>query len=409
MQTYSSRLRTSISNEEKKVVGSLQKERIKADSRSRQPRRGFHHFSQIPIFQSNTPDIQPKLKINTLGGQHEQEADKVAEQVVGASDVKAQKKCTACASCGQTCASCANKKKNNIDVGKLLFKANPGGAQAIGSPHSVMKSLGKGKALNGGIRSKMEGVFGMDFSDVKIHTDSQAASLSSRMNARAFAVGNHIAFSNGEFRPGTLVGDALLAHELAHVAQQKEAMTDASLSPINVTNASLEKEADQSAMAALSSLWGGFSNYVSTISKRAKPVMRSGLQISRCDPVATTGGVGPQHFPFKKITGLSDSTLPWYAVCVRFRFSNNINGGRAVQFEIGYPGIHFRGRTSVSTAQAVAAEAFNTCVPPLMTKNKGFVLPQEVATCVRTFMSTKIPGVRVNTPCVNLDPVNVNL
>ena len=57
--------------------------------------------------------------------------------------------------------------------------------------------------------------FGYDFSRVRLHTDSSAARLPERMDARAFTVGQHVVFGRGG------VGDtALLRHELTHVVQQ---------------------------------------------------------------------------------------------------------------------------------------------------------------------------------------------
>jgi hypothetical protein len=40
------------------------------------------------------------------------------------------------------------------------------------------------------------------------------------INALAYTVGRHVIFGAGQFRPGTTEGTRLLAHELAHVAQQ---------------------------------------------------------------------------------------------------------------------------------------------------------------------------------------------
>ena len=67
----------------------------------------------------------------------------------------------------------------------------------------------------------MEGAFGANFSDVKVHNDSHSSRLAGQLQARAFTVGNHIGFAAGEYEPGTIIGDALLAHELAHVQQQR--------------------------------------------------------------------------------------------------------------------------------------------------------------------------------------------
>jgi hypothetical protein len=59
-----------------------------------------------------------------------------------------------------------------------------------------------------------------DFGTVRIHADEKAAESARMMNAQAYTVGNHIVFDTGEYAPDTAAGQKLLAHELAHVAQQ---------------------------------------------------------------------------------------------------------------------------------------------------------------------------------------------
>lgn len=66
----------------------------------------------------------------------------------------------------------------------------------------------------------MESRFGTDFSDVKIHTGSEAVQMSSELNAQAFAVGNDIYFNEGKYNPNSDSGKHLLAHELTHTVQQ---------------------------------------------------------------------------------------------------------------------------------------------------------------------------------------------
>ena len=44
--------------------------------------------------------------------------------------------------------------------------------------------------------------------------------MANRIQARAFTSGSDVYFAQGQYRPGTEHGDHLLAHELAHVAQQ---------------------------------------------------------------------------------------------------------------------------------------------------------------------------------------------
>jgi len=66
----------------------------------------------------------------------------------------------------------------------------------------------------------MENRFGTDFSEVKIHTGSQAIQMSRELNAQAFTVGNDIYFNEGKYNPSSDAGKHLLAHELTHTVQQ---------------------------------------------------------------------------------------------------------------------------------------------------------------------------------------------
>ncbi|MEO8108809.1 MAG: DUF4157 domain-containing protein [Ginsengibacter sp.] len=166
----------------------------------------------------------------------------------------------------------------------VSFKANPGGAHATQSPVSVMQRLGKGSMLDGTTRGRMESTFGSNFSNVEIHTDSEASGLSNDMNARAFTVGDHIAFGTGEYKPGTLIGDALIAHELAHVVQQENAGTDISAHAQKGTSEEtfLEEDADFSAVRAVLSIWAGLKGGLKDGYKKAMPRLRSGLKLQRC-------------------------------------------------------------------------------------------------------------------------------
>jgi len=67
----------------------------------------------------------------------------------------------------------------------------------------------------------MEERFGQSFADVRVHADADAARLSRGLGARAFTIGQDIAFGGGQFQPGTARGDRLIAHELAHTLQQR--------------------------------------------------------------------------------------------------------------------------------------------------------------------------------------------
>jgi hypothetical protein len=79
---------------------------------------------------------------------------------------------------------------------------------------------GRGQPLAPTVRAQLEPRFGRDFSAVRVHTDSSAASAAQAVNAAAFTVGSNIVFGLGRYSPATPRGKALLAHELTHVVQQ---------------------------------------------------------------------------------------------------------------------------------------------------------------------------------------------
>lgn len=165
----------------------------------------------------------------------------------------------------------------------LLFKAREGGPRGSPDPRAVQARLGTGRPLAGSVRSRMQAAFGRSFSDVQIHDDATASRLSDRFNARAFTVGNHVAFGAGEYRPGSPVGDALVAHELAHVVQQRGTTTSvASLQAGTAATGALERDADRSAAGAVASLWRGMNGSVSRVARNAIPSLRSGLRLQRC-------------------------------------------------------------------------------------------------------------------------------
>ena len=60
-----------------------------------------------------------------------------------------------------------------------------------------------------------------DLAHVRIHCGTAAAASALALGARAYTLGNNIVFAAGQFAPHTLEGRLLLAHELAHVIQQR--------------------------------------------------------------------------------------------------------------------------------------------------------------------------------------------
>lgn len=136
--------------------------------------------------------VHAKLEMTTSGSQEEQEADAAADVIVN---------------------------------GGKVARSSFGGSNASGisvSPQmeSQLGALqGRGQQMPQGLRSMMERGFGRDFSQVRLHTDSTAADMSSSIHAKAFTHGNDIYFNQGQFNPETTEGKRLVGHELAHVTQ----------------------------------------------------------------------------------------------------------------------------------------------------------------------------------------------
>jgi hypothetical protein len=83
-----------------------------------------------------------------------------------------------------------------------------------------------GQSLNPETRAFMESRFGHDFSQVRVHNDAKASESAIRMNALAYTVGRDVVFRVGKYESETNEGRWLLAHELTHVVQQRNAISD---------------------------------------------------------------------------------------------------------------------------------------------------------------------------------------
>ncbi|MCE7056379.1 DUF4157 domain-containing protein [Algoriphagus sp. AGSA1] len=84
----------------------------------------------------------------------------------------------------------------------------------------ISSSKGGGQNLPAPVQSEMGSKIGADFSGVRIHSDANAAQMSSAMGAQAFTHGSDVYFNQGKYQPETAEGKHLLAHELTHTVQQ---------------------------------------------------------------------------------------------------------------------------------------------------------------------------------------------
>jgi hypothetical protein len=176
-----------------------------------------HDISRISLHRP-----QAKLKINQPGDIYEQEADRVAQQVMRklSEPVNLQ---------SQPQEELPAPPADNLQMKSLADTVTPvvqrkGGGEMAATPDietSIQESRGGGESMSDDIRQPMEQAFGADFSSVKIHSDSRSDQLNQSIQARAFTTGQDIFFRQGEYTPGSNAGKELLAHELTHVIQQK--------------------------------------------------------------------------------------------------------------------------------------------------------------------------------------------
>lgn len=210
-----------------------QKAAVSAASASRVPAWAGGMNDQIPtglVLQdaSTIPGIQAKLAISQPNDPYEQEADRVAEQVMrmpaSPAPTQIQRKCACGGIAGPTgeCEACAAKRK------ALQRQATKQTSETTAPPivNQVLSS-GNSLPLDVETRAFMEPSFGTDFSQVRVHTDGQAAESAQSVSALAYTVGSDVVFGNGQYRPKTSEGQKLLAHELTHVVQQGERVTRA--------------------------------------------------------------------------------------------------------------------------------------------------------------------------------------
>src|SRR6266511_5078813 len=93
--------------------------------------RFAHDFSRIPVHSKAPVKLQAKLNVNTPGDIHEQEADRVAEQVTSMPEPQVQRACA----CGGGCPSCQNEQADYQHLQTKPIQAQ--GAEQIAAPPIV--------------------------------------------------------------------------------------------------------------------------------------------------------------------------------------------------------------------------------------------------------------------------------
>ncbi len=158
---------------------------------------------------------QAKLAVSQPGDLYEQEADRVAEQILRmpASLEVAEKGDRGECPENDPYPRCAGKK------GLIQRRVASEASVHDSVPDEFLSGLGPGHPLDFPARSFFECRFGYDFSQVRVHADAKAAEMARSVNALAYTVGRDVVFGEGQLSPGTHAGDRLIAHELAHVVR----------------------------------------------------------------------------------------------------------------------------------------------------------------------------------------------
>jgi Domain of unknown function (DUF4157) len=113
-------------------------------------------------------------------------------------------------------------------VGLQRAAGNSGASTLIGEERSPVHDVigSGGTPLPADLRADMEGRFGHDFGDVRIHNDGAAHESAKSVNAQAYTVGSNIVFQRDRYDPASDAGRHMIAHELTHVVQQRSGPVD---------------------------------------------------------------------------------------------------------------------------------------------------------------------------------------
>ncbi|MBD2449063.1 DUF4157 domain-containing protein [Nostoc sp. FACHB-152] len=166
--------------------------------------------------------IQAKLAIGEVGDKYEQEADRVAKDVVQ------QIHTPQTSALPKADSTPIQEKLQRKQLPEMVQcqEAISGGEASTALESAINSARGSGQPLDDSLQQSMGQAMGADFSGVRVHTDLQADQLNQSIQAKAFTTGQDVFFRQGEYQPGSLGGQELIAHELTHVKQQGDKSID---------------------------------------------------------------------------------------------------------------------------------------------------------------------------------------
>ncbi|MBK7538218.1 MAG: DUF4157 domain-containing protein [Myxococcales bacterium] len=178
-----------------------------------------------------------------------------------------------------------------------------------GSLDALEAELGPGQPLDATTQRRMAEGLGADVSSARLHTGALAHSKAEQHQAVAFAVGPNIVLGARAPQLDSPAGQALLAHELAHTLQQRDAAQDAHARrrPIAPESAAAEQDADQAGAQALATAAQAGASPAAMpesasvaglvlLARRFGEVMRTDVALQRC-----SGGVDPKFTAAKAV------------------------------------------------------------------------------------------------------------
>jgi hypothetical protein len=167
------------------------------------------NLARIPIL----PQVQRKATVSSPRDPFEHEANNKVTPMAELAPIG-----SAPAAIQRECAACGDEEEKTIQTkGAPLTNAGP----ALDTGAAARAAQRGGEPLPEAVRSFFEPRFGHDFSQVRVHADGEAARAARAVRARAYTLGRHIVFGDGQYQFATDGGKLLLAHELTHVVQQR--------------------------------------------------------------------------------------------------------------------------------------------------------------------------------------------
>lgn len=219
----------------------------KENSQALKSHHNLNHISVLPLRKYR---IQPKLLIGSPDDKYEKEANTFADRMVNLTSIKSQDEHISqsniqgnfgISQLNNNCISGIIQRESKTDEpeesrtqveeedsDRLMMKSKDGKMLSSNSQEELNNTIheklerksSEGVPLNNRIRSFFEFSLNQDLKNVRIHTGDQASDLARSLNAHAFTYRNNIYFGRNEYKPYSVQGYHLLAHELTHTIQQ---------------------------------------------------------------------------------------------------------------------------------------------------------------------------------------------